>query len=89
MEAPKGVVQAEVCNDTDLPPCPGCSATRMEWFSAGQVPEAECSLVARILPRPKAAEPSEGAPSAPAPKAPPEGGALRKLGDWLGIKPRR
>jgi penicillin-binding protein 1B len=39
---PEGVEAAEVCVETDLPPCPGCTATRTEYFAAGTVPAATC-----------------------------------------------
>ncbi len=38
----EGVEAATVCEETDLPPCPNCEVTRVEYFSAGHVPEADC-----------------------------------------------
>lgn len=45
LAAPDEVVQAEVCVATGAPPCPDCAATRMEWFTAGTVPEPACGLL--------------------------------------------
>lgn len=42
---PDAVVQAEVCVATGAPPCPDCTATRQEWFTAGTVPEATCGFL--------------------------------------------
>jgi membrane carboxypeptidase/penicillin-binding protein len=41
LEAPQGVTLAEVCVDTDLPPCGASCATREEWFPVGGVPSCE------------------------------------------------
>jgi penicillin-binding protein 1B len=45
---PEGVVEADVCVATDRPPCPGCDATRLEWFKVGHVPEAECGVLPQV-----------------------------------------
>jgi len=45
---PDSVVAGEVCEDTDLPPCPGCAATRPEYWSAGHAPTAECGPLAGL-----------------------------------------
>lgn len=42
---PAGVEQAEVCVETDLPPCGDCAETRLEWFTAGQVPDPKCGVL--------------------------------------------
>ena len=43
-KAPPGVVQLDVCEDTDLPPCPDCTATRKEWFTEGMAPDPTCGI---------------------------------------------
>ncbi len=80
--APKGVVQVEVCNDSDLPPCPGCSSTRKEWFSANYAPQAACGILAGITPRPAASGPVKPAPATP----PPENTPLQKFWEKLGFR---
>jgi membrane carboxypeptidase/penicillin-binding protein len=45
---PSGVEKAEVCVATDLPPCPDCTETRTEWFSAGRVPQATCGVLPEV-----------------------------------------
>ncbi len=42
---PSGVERADVCVETDLPPCNNCEETRTEYFSAGQIPEARCGVI--------------------------------------------
>lgn len=74
---PAGVVQIELCNETELPPCPGCLETRQEWFSAGHVPAAACGIFAGR------SDTTTGEGSSP-PAAPPAS-PLKKLGDWLGM----
>ncbi|HND34513.1 MAG TPA: hypothetical protein PLA94_31135, partial [Myxococcota bacterium] len=76
------VVQVEVCNDTDLPPCPGCTSTRKEWFSANYAPEPACGILAGILPRP----PQSGPANPAAPAAPAENTPLQKFWEKLGFR---
>ncbi len=40
--APGGLVEVDVCTTDDLPPCPGCAATRKATFRADAVPERSC-----------------------------------------------
>ncbi|MDP2310446.1 MAG: transglycosylase domain-containing protein [Pseudomonadota bacterium] len=42
---PSGVERADVCEQTDLPPCNDCTEIRAEYFSAGNVPENRCGVV--------------------------------------------
>ncbi len=39
---PPGIVSKSICIATGAPPCPGCGATRTEWFAADGVPETTC-----------------------------------------------
>lgn len=67
---PAGLVQVELCDTSDLPPCEGCEHTHLEWFSAGAVPAVDC-----------AAPPAPPAPAA----SPDKPNVFQTLGDLLGI----
>lgn len=45
---PDTVEQAEVCVATSLPPCPDCTETRTEWFTAGAVSPAQCGVLPEV-----------------------------------------
>ena len=71
---PAGVVAAEVCEETDLPPCPRCDGTRTEYYSAGHVPEPDCSALPLFAPRENGIFARLGRLLGLDPEAPPERG---------------
>lgn len=95
--APAGLQRVEVCEATGAPPCPGCEKTREEWFVEGRTPESACGAAPLIVGRGtegagksagestgKSAGEGEGK-SAGEEGEKAEKGAMKRLGEWLGI----
>jgi penicillin-binding protein 1B len=69
--APAGLVSADVCDTTDLPPCLGCPSSHSEWFTEGAVPDGNCIIPAFGVPGP----PTDGE----------DKGVFQSIGELLGI----